>query len=96
MSRFFIIYIIYVVGLAQGEQVHALECNLVPRGYQRLFFSGAARYIVVGRHKFRAEKLPEVKPLVLHGKYKQLSETRSPNRKRHKKTLWHLELYFSW
>ena len=30
MSRFFIIYIIYVVGLAQGE--HALECNSVPRG----------------------------------------------------------------
>ena len=32
MSRFFIIYIIYVVGLAQGEHVHELECNLVPRG----------------------------------------------------------------
>lgn len=32
MSRFFIIYIIYVVGLAQGEHVHALECNSVPRG----------------------------------------------------------------
>ena len=30
MSRFFIIYIIYVVGLAQGE--HALEYNSVPRG----------------------------------------------------------------
>ena len=32
MSRFFIIYIIYVVGLAQGEHAHTLECNSVSRG----------------------------------------------------------------